>query len=50
MHKTLSLGYTRPETEDCKKKLFDRFEKSKMGGYTPGGYAPGRGYTPGITI
>ncbi len=35
MHKKLSLGYTRAETEDCKKKLF--FLAAKNGGYTPGG-------------
>ncbi len=38
MHKTLSLGYTRSETEDCKKKIFFA---AKNGGYTPGGYASG---------
>ncbi len=35
MHKTLSLGYTRSETEDCKEKIFFA---AKNGGYTPEGY------------
>ncbi len=35
MHKTLSLGYTCAETEDCKKKIF---LAAKNGGHTPGGY------------
>ncbi len=30
MHKTLSLGYMRAETEDCKNNA------AKNGGYTPG--------------
>ncbi len=38
MHKTLSLGYTRAETEDCKKNFFQ-----KWGLYI-------RGYTPGIYV
>ncbi len=44
MHTTLSLGYTRVETEECKKKIF--FLQPKMGVIYPGG---GGGYTTGIT-
>ncbi len=43
MHKTLSLGYTRAETEDCKKNLF-YFASQKRGLYTRGLY------TSGITV
>ncbi len=38
MHKTLSLGYTRAETEDCD-KFFSFADKNV--GYTPGGYTSG---------